>query len=100
MKRRPAGAPARPRAHHLALVIVSVVLLFVAVSVPFAIGSVVANVVSPQSHHVFQLTAGDPPSASATYVNVDIVGIDEWLGTVSLRVSGEHQCHDPCTWSD
>src|SRR5207302_231298 len=25
---------------------------------------------------------------------------DEWLGTVSLRVSGEHQCHDPCTWGD
>jgi len=76
------------------------VLLFVAVLVPFAIGSVVANIVSPQSHHVFTLTASEPASASATYVNVDIVGIDEWQGTITIRVSGEHQCATPCAWND
>lgn len=86
--------------HRAALALVGVVVLFVAVLVPFAVSSVVANVVSPQSHHGFALTATDPAAASATYVNVDLIGLDEWVGVVSLRVTGEHQCSGSCAWDD
>lgn len=84
----------------LALAVVGFVVLFVVVLVPFAIRSVVANVVSPQSHHVFSLTARAAAGDSATYANIDVVGLDEWAGTISLRVTGQHQCSGSCSWSD
>lgn len=97
---RPRVGPPRPPARYtVAFAVVAVFLLFVLVLLPFAVASVVEDIADPQSHRVFDLTPDGPRPPSRTHLNLDVVSVDEWAGTVTLRVTGQHICANPCAWT-
>ena len=67
------------------------------VMVPFAVTSVVSDVTAPQSHRVYDLTPDRSRPATRTHLHLDLIGVDEWQRTVTLRVTGQHICAAPCT---
>jgi hypothetical protein len=78
-----------------ALTLVLVALL------PFALQSVVSDLVDPAEGQVYSLAA--PPTEAGTSVfsrlHVAVVAIDELRLHATLRVSGHHDCRTPCDWS-
>lgn len=98
---RPESEEARRRRtrYRLAFLVVSGFLVSVVVLVPFAVRSVIADLVDPQSHRVYDLTPEPMRPPARTHLNLDLVGVDEWSGTVSVRVTGQHICQPPCAWS-
>jgi hypothetical protein len=101
-KSAPPAVPVRWKlaGHRTAYVIVGLLMLMIVVFVPFAISSVIDDVVTQgNSRYVF----GTPVisnSTSYSVVAVDLVGLNEWEGTVTLRISGYHACTDSCKYSD
>ncbi len=70
------------------------------VLLPFAITSVISDIFEPQGNQVHELTSSSVPQPSHTRLHLDIISIDEWAHTVTIRVSGHHLCPVPCDHSD
>ncbi len=90
----------RLNAHRTGYVFVGLMMLGIIIALPFAVSSVIDDVVTQgNTRYAF----GTPETTNATThstVEVDLVGLNEWDGTVTLRISGHHSCTDGCTYSD
>jgi hypothetical protein len=91
-----------PRARsRLGFVMVAVLLLFIASLLPFAVGSIVTDILLPAEDRLYQLTPSDTPEAAThSRLEVDLISLNEWEGTVTLRVNGHHACNPSCPWED
>jgi len=92
--------PSRWACDKIGFNIVGVFLFFIVVLLPFAVTSVFSDIADPQSHHVYSLTPAGPQAITRTNLHLDVVGVDEWAGKASIRVSGHHTCDAACNWSD
>src|SRR5262249_23754761 len=88
------------QAHRVALVTLAIVSLFVLVLLPVGVTSVVRAMLAPSSRHVYLLLGQAPAAPTRSLLRLDIVALDEWSGTVTVRVSGTHICETACTWSN
>ena len=86
--------------HQTAYALVALLLLFIVVMLPFALTSVVTDV-TEQADTVYRLAAwSDPPPAVRSDVHLEIIEVNEWEGTASIRVSVHQSCHRDCPWGD
>jgi hypothetical protein len=86
--------------HRLGFLAVAVFLLVVVLLLPFSVGSVISDVVSPQANHIYTLTPPDPRAATTTLLNLNVIGLDEWLQLATVRVSGQHICSAACPFTE
>ena len=50
--------------------------------------------------HLYSLTPGGPQVTNHSNLDFNVIGVDEWGGEASIRISGHHTCDEGCTWSD
>jgi hypothetical protein len=92
--------PARQVGHRFALALGACMLLAMLVLLPFALSSVLTDLVDPQPHRVFSiLGAGEARDPIHSDLHVDLLDLDDRSQTVTIRVSGHHACPPPCTWA-
>lgn len=94
--------PSSPKLRHkLGLTAVAVLLLFILALLPFALSSVVTDILQPSTNHVYRITpAGTEPAETRSHLQLDINSLDEWQHLVTIQVSGTHVCHAQCPWND
>jgi hypothetical protein len=98
----PPAAPRHSRAGFVSGVLL--LLLLTAILLPLAIGSIFIELVLPPDAAVFFLTEEPPrravgaagPRATANYLNIAVVTIDEAKATATLRISGHRTCATDC----
>jgi hypothetical protein len=90
--------PGRIR-HRTAYVLVTLLLLFIVVLLPFAVISMIDDFRQQQSpKHSVVVLDGRP--ADRAQVAVDLIGMNEWEGTVTVRVTAYQECEGACGWRD
>ncbi len=87
---------------HAVVVPVSLLLLFVLVTLPFTAWSVVEDIFSSPESEDFVVPAGAPgaPSPTSSHIHLGLENLNELAGVVTLRVTGSHVCGAGCDWSD
>jgi len=95
----PLGGPGHRLRHRMAYLLTSFLLLFIVALLPFAVVSLVEDVREqyPPNRSIAALSGRPVDRAS---VAMDLTGMDEWHGTVSVRVTAQQECAGPCRWRD
>ncbi|MGE0542108.1 MAG: hypothetical protein AB7R89_18195 [Dehalococcoidia bacterium] len=78
---------------------VAALLLCILALLPFAITSVFADALD-QSAKVFEIDPPSPGLAVSTTINLQVVTVNDWDGTASIRVSTNQSCKGQCPWGD
>src|SRR5436309_13926818 len=95
----PRGAPGHRLRHRTAYLLIACLLLFIVAVLPFAIVSLVEDFREhPHVHHAIAALGGRPVDRAS--VAIDLIGMDEWQGTVTARVTAQQECAEPCRWRD
>jgi hypothetical protein len=100
-----AGASATPKkpsrvGQRIAFSTVVVLLLFILVMIPFAISSVLGDVVE-QGNRTYEIGRPTVPAGAVrASLHVDLTGMNEFDGTATLRVALHQSCGDQCPWGD
>jgi hypothetical protein len=93
-----------PRRGRAAFAVLVLLLIFAVSMLPFAVLSIIRELILPPEAEVFFLTREPPrqpngslaPQATATYLLIEVVSIDEAQGMATLRVSGHRPCQAGC----
>ena len=88
--------------YQFAFALIATLLLLLVVMLPFSVASVVTDVLGPPEGRRYPIP-GDQPTPTAPHfsrLNVDVIGLDETAGLITLRVSGHHFCAEACPWND
>jgi hypothetical protein len=87
--------------HRVGLVLIGTLFLFTVAVLPFAVKGVVNDILHPQSAQIYPTTPLDTRlAATHSRLHIDLINLDEWQGTVRMRISGTHICQPACAWSD
>ncbi len=85
----------------MAFTVVASILLLILALLPFAVGSVVTSILHPSLFTVYNLTAPTTqPAPTHSRLTISLIGLDQWSGLLSLRVSGTHVCNPQCDRDD
>lgn len=103
MKRRLGGhrraRPGRRLRHRTAYLLTAFLLLSVVALLPFAVISLVEDLrEQPNADHAIAALSGNPVDRAS--VAMDLIGMDEWHGTVTVRVTARQECEGACRWRD
>lgn len=91
--------PGRRLRHRTAYLLIVLLLLFIVVLLPFAVASMLSDFRSMDTpNHSIAAIDGQPIDRSS--VAVDLIGMNEWEGTVTVRVTAHQECAGPCRWRD
>jgi hypothetical protein len=95
-------AAAGPLRYRVAFALIATLLLLIAVTLPFSMGSIVDDVLGPPGGRSYALSVAPPDSAAPTRtaLHLAVVALDEVQLLATLRVSGHHICRAACVWSD
>lgn len=95
----PPSGPRRRLRHRAAYVLSGLLLIFIVVLLPFAVRSMIADFrqVHTPNHSVATIEGDAIDRAS---VAMDLIGMNEWEGTVTVRVTAHQECQGPCRWRD
>jgi hypothetical protein len=95
----PLGGPGHRLRHRTAYLLIAFLLLSIAALLPFAIVSLVEDF-REERHptHTVAALRGQPVDRAS--VAIDLIGMDEWHGTVTARVTAHQECEGPCRWRD
>ena len=96
-RERPGGrlSPVRD-AYRAASIVAMTAIVFSIVLMPFAISSLVAALRHPTGDRAYHLTTPTTLAGEWTKLNIAAVGINEATQTVTLRISGFHNCPARC----
>lgn len=86
--------------HRVGFIAVAILLLIVLLLLPFSVGSVISDIVTPQANHVYSLTPPDPAASTTTLLNLNVIALDEWQQLATVRVSGQHICSTACPFTE
>jgi hypothetical protein len=87
--------------HRVGFAVIATLLLFILVSLPLVLSSVVQELLQPQAGFgaaLFDPTT--PPTETHSRLTVDLIDLNEWEHRVKIQVSGIHVCHPACSWND
>lgn len=90
------GAPLTRHAYRLGLSVAVVSVVLAVVLLPLALGSLMAALRHPVGSHAVELNKPDNLRGEWTELNVAAVSINEGAQTVTLRVTGFHNCPAGC----
>ena len=104
----PTAPPARPLRHTAAYVVIAVLLLLNLLLLPFALVSISQDLAEPAAHIwwiVRRPTApARTPVAGATgasaSVHLELISLNQWENTASIRVAAHRACPRTCNWTD
>ncbi|HEY7066601.1 MAG TPA: hypothetical protein VII06_34330 [Chloroflexota bacterium] len=73
-----------------------------AIALPVALGSVVAELTQPPEGDIFTIPValGAPPAPTGSRLHLSVTDLDEARLQVTLRVSGHHACAADCPYTD
>ncbi|MGD9892319.1 MAG: hypothetical protein AB7R89_19830 [Dehalococcoidia bacterium] len=95
----PSSRAGRRLRHRAAYVLIVLLLLFIIVLLPLAITSLVADFRQRDTpNHSIASVAGEPVDRGN--VAIDLIGLNEWEGSVTVRVTAYQECDAPCDWRD
>jgi hypothetical protein len=95
----PSGEAGRRLRHRAAYLLIVLLLLFIVVLLPFAITSLVADFRQRATpNHSVASIDGEPIDRGS--VAIDLIGLNEWEGSVTVRVTAHQECDEPCDWRD
>ncbi len=95
----PLGGPGQRLRHRTAYLLIACLLLFIVVLLPFAVVSVVEDFRNQRNpNHSIAALSGRPVDRAS--VAIDLIGMDEWQGAVTARVTAHQECDGPCRWRD
>ena len=83
----------------VAYLIVTLLVLCVVALLPFALTSVAGDV-SDQSATLHEISEAAEDQPVLADVHLQIIGINEWEGTASIRVAAHQSCERACPWGD
>ena len=79
--------------YRLAFALIVTLLLFIAVTLPFTVASLVDDALSPPEGQVHRLVdTPSPPESMHARVHLALVGFDELSRLASFHLSGQHVC--------
>jgi hypothetical protein len=88
------------RWHRVIFALVLLFLVIVVVLIPFALSNVIDSLLHPQTSEIYQLIADSTPASTYSAMHLDVVSLDDWGRTVTIRVAGNHVCESPCNYTD
>ncbi|MGH2600140.1 MAG: hypothetical protein ACRDJ9_12240 [Dehalococcoidia bacterium] len=93
------GPPGRRLRQRTAYLLIILLLLFIVVLLPFAVHSMIVDFrqLAPPNHSIATVEGHTVDRGS---VAVDLIGLNEWEGTVTVRVTAYQECAGPCRWRD
>jgi hypothetical protein len=95
----PPAARGQRLRHRAAYLLIILLLLFIVVLLPFAVASMLGDFRSMDTpNHSIAAIQGQPVDRGS--VAVDLIGMNEWEGTVTFRVTAHQECAGPCRWRD
>jgi hypothetical protein len=105
-RRRTAQVLKRATRHHgislrvAAIAALAVLLAGLVVALPTGVNDILADLrmQSPQVYSLTPASVAEQPTRSR--LHLAILNVDQWGGTVTIRVSGTHVCDTPCPWQD
>jgi hypothetical protein len=87
--------------HRVGFAAVATVLLLIVAMLPFAVGSAVTSIVQPSLFRLYNLTPpSTPPAPTHSRLNISLIGLEQWSGLLTLRVSGTHVRNPQCDRDD
>src|SRR5258705_2846211 len=93
------SARSRRRRVAISQAVVSLVLVTIVVLLPFGLVSVMSDLRHPNvAHH--DLTPRNDPDGVHADIHLEVMGLNEWDGTASIRVSAVQSFGRICPWSD
>src|SRR5215213_1839643 len=85
--------------HRVAYVLITLLLLFIIVFLPFAVISLIGDFREQDNpKHAIATIKGRPIDHGS--VAMDLIGMNEWEGNVTVRVTAQQECDGPCRWRD
>jgi hypothetical protein len=93
------GGHGHPLRHRTAYLLIAFLLLLIIALLPFAVISLVEDL-RDQPHATHAIAAIGAQSVDRASVAMDLISMDEWLGTVTVRVTAQQECAGPCRWRD
>jgi hypothetical protein len=95
----PLSGPRHRLRHRTAYLLVALLLLFIVALLPFAVVSLVEDFREEHNpNHSIAALSGRPVDRAS--VAIDLLGMDEWQGTVTARVTAHQECEGSCRWRD
>src|SRR3712207_5384893 len=95
----PQAGPGYRLRRRIAYLLIAFLLLFIVAVLPFAIVSLVEDFrVEHEPNHSIAALGGRPVDRAS--VAIDLIGLDEWQGAVTARVTAQQECEGPCRWRD
>lgn len=82
--------------HKLAYTLIVALLLMMAVLLPFAVNSVLDDVFHQTNQTYYLQEEVKSVPANNTVVHMDFISLNEWEGTVTMRVTGHVSCSSNC----
>ena len=95
----PPGGHGRRLRHRIAYLLITLLLLFIGALLPFAVVSLV-NDFRDQDTPTHSIAAIEGQAVDRGSVALDLIGMNEWEGTVTVRVTAQQECDGPCRWRD
>jgi hypothetical protein len=95
----PLSGPRHRLRDRAAYLLICFLLFFIIALLPFAVVSLVEDFRDqPRANHSIAALGGNPIDRAS--VAIDLIGMDEWQGTVTARVTAHQECEGPCRWHD
>lgn len=87
--------------HRVAFFVIAGIMLALVALLPFALQSVVSDLIDPAEGQVYTLAAPETEEGTTVFarLHLAVVAVDELRLHATLRVSGHHDCRTPCDWS-
>jgi hypothetical protein len=95
----PPGERGRRFRHRIAYLLIVLLLLFIVALLPFAVISLVGDF-REQHTPARSIATIEGRAVDRGNVAIDLIGINEWEGTVTVRVTAQQECDGPCRWRD
>jgi len=97
---QPAKKPATvTKGHTVAFALVALICLFILVLLPFALSSVFRDI-SDQAAPIFILNRASNGAEVKSDIYMQVIALNEWEGTASIRVTAHQNCERKCPWGD
>ena len=86
----------------MAFVLIAALLIGIAVVLPFALRSVLEEILDPPEGTVYTLALAPdaPAAANHSRLHISLVDLDEARLLATLRVSGHHVCRTSCPYTE
>jgi hypothetical protein len=82
-----------------AYILVTLVVLCILALMPFALTSAMADI-TEQSAPVYVLNTSAPDQEVSANAHLQVITLNEWESTVSIRVAAHQSCDRECPWGD